>query len=191
MATPWARKQSSLSVSTSTCAPAASATASISCPTRSPWTEAPETFSGLARQRQRWRRGLADPCGRHRRIIGKSALRRIGLLAMPYFVVFELLGRSLTCWATSRSPWRLRFQLLFGGLFPRSPSNGIERSASVFLSFAALALEEFSFRRHPRGREVVRLLAYAVFENLGYRQLTSIGASRPRRSCPRGWSGAS
>jgi hypothetical protein len=36
---------------------------------------------------------------------------------------------------------------------------------------AALALEELSFRRHARNREAARLLAYAVLDNLGYRQL--------------------
>ena len=42
----------------------------------------------------------------------------------------------------------------------------------VLLSVAALALEEFSFRRHSRGREAVRLLWFALLENLGYRQVT-------------------
>jgi hypothetical protein len=42
----------------------------------------------------------------------------------------------------------------------------------ALLSVSALALEEFSFRRHARGREAGRLLVYALLENLGYRQLT-------------------
>ena len=42
------------------------------------------------------------------------------------------------------------------------------------LSISALALEEFSFRRHPRGREILRMMAYAAIENLGYRQLTDL-----------------
>ena len=41
----------------------------------------------------------------------------------------------------------------------------------VLLSVAALALEEFSFRRHPHRTDVARMLAYAVLENFGYRQL--------------------
>ena len=44
----------------------------------------------------------------------------------------------------------------------------------ILLSVAALALEEFSFRRHPRTREVFRLVAYSVVENLGYRQLNDL-----------------
>ena len=41
----------------------------------------------------------------------------------------------------------------------------------LLLTTAALALEEFSFRRYQRRREVARLLLYAVLENIGYRQL--------------------
>ncbi|MDQ3669076.1 MAG: glycosyltransferase family 2 protein, partial [Actinomycetota bacterium] len=42
------------------------------------------------------------------------------------------------------------------------------------LSVSALALEEFSFRRHQRNREASRLLAFAVIENFGYRQLVDL-----------------
>jgi hypothetical protein len=42
------------------------------------------------------------------------------------------------------------------------------------LHVAALALEEFSFRRHESARDVARLLAYALIENVGYRQLNDL-----------------
>ena len=41
----------------------------------------------------------------------------------------------------------------------------------IVLSIAALTLEEFSFRRHQSARDIVRLLVYAIIENVGYRQL--------------------
>ncbi len=44
----------------------------------------------------------------------------------------------------------------------------------LLLSVSALALEEFSFRRHVRGREVARMLAFAVVDNFGYRQLIGL-----------------
>ena len=136
------------------------------------WTEAPETFSGLARQRRRWQRGLAESLGRHRRMIGNPRYGLIGLFAMPYFVVFELLGPIIDVLGYIALPLAVAFQLLSVGFLVAFLALAV--GLGVFLSFAALALEEFSFRRHPRGREVARLLAYAVFENLGYRQLTSV-----------------
>jgi hypothetical protein len=44
----------------------------------------------------------------------------------------------------------------------------------TLLSVAALALEERGFRRHARGRDVARLLAFSLVENLGYRQLVDV-----------------
>jgi hypothetical protein len=41
----------------------------------------------------------------------------------------------------------------------------------MLLSVAALTLDELSFRRHATGRELCRMLGYALVENLGYRQL--------------------
>lgn len=41
----------------------------------------------------------------------------------------------------------------------------------VLVLVAALALEEFNFRRHRRNREIARLLWFALIENVGYRQL--------------------
>jgi hypothetical protein len=44
----------------------------------------------------------------------------------------------------------------------------------VLLTTAALVLEEFSYRRYRRGSEIVRLLCYAVLENVGYHQLHDV-----------------
>ena len=136
------------------------------------WTEAPETVRGLARQRRRWQIGLAQALWRHKRMIGNPRYGVVGLVAMPYFIVFELLGAlpeafglvfMVVWWALGGLSLVffvsfLVVALLFG----------------ILLSIAALALEEFSFRRHTRAREAVRLLAYAVLENLGYRQMNAL-----------------
>jgi hypothetical protein len=44
----------------------------------------------------------------------------------------------------------------------------------IVLSIAALALEEFNFRRHQRARDVVAIVRYSVLENFGYRQLNDV-----------------
>ncbi len=41
----------------------------------------------------------------------------------------------------------------------------------VALSISAVALEELSFRRYPRFRDLVELFILGVLENFGYRQL--------------------
>ena len=44
----------------------------------------------------------------------------------------------------------------------------------VFLSVAAVLLEEISFRRYNSWQDLFKLLVYGVLENFGYRQILSI-----------------
>jgi cellulose synthase/poly-beta-1,6-N-acetylglucosamine synthase-like glycosyltransferase len=132
----------------------------------------PEDLRTLGRQRRRWHRGLAETLWRHRGAIGNPRYGAFGLLAMPYFFVFELLGPvvavlgpvlTIVLWSVDRVSTLFLVAFLIVSIL-----------LGILLSIAALALEEFSFRRHPRGGEVARLVAYAVVENLGYRQLNDL-----------------
>jgi cellulose synthase/poly-beta-1,6-N-acetylglucosamine synthase-like glycosyltransferase len=136
------------------------------------WTEAPEDFGTLGGQRRRWQRGLGQTVWRHRRVFANPRYGVLGLFAFPYFVVFELLGPvieivgpvlTIVFWATGRLSTLFLAAFLVASIL-----------LGILLSIAALALEEFSFRRHPRASEVARLVAYAVIENLGYRQLNNV-----------------
>ena len=134
------------------------------------WTEAPEDLTTLARQRRRWQRGLAETLWRHRRVAFNPRYGAFGTLAVPYFILFEALGPliELAGYVTLPIAWALGLvPLAFLVLFAM-----LALGLGVLLSVSALALEEFSFRRHPRGREIVRMMGLAVAENLGYRQLT-------------------
>ncbi|HTF57773.1 MAG TPA: hypothetical protein VK661_11120, partial [Planctomycetota bacterium] len=44
--------------------------------------------------------------------------------------------------------------------------------AGIFVSIGALVLEEASYAKYPRLRDILRLAMYSVMENFGYRQLT-------------------
>ncbi len=56
------------------------------------WTEVPETFGALAKQRNRWHRGLLETIWYHRNIIFEPKYGRLGLVAMPYYLAFEAIG---------------------------------------------------------------------------------------------------
>jgi cellulose synthase/poly-beta-1,6-N-acetylglucosamine synthase-like glycosyltransferase len=135
------------------------------------WTEAPETLSVLARQRRRWQRGLWESLARHRRMIFNPRYGTVGTLAMPYFLIFELLGPLVEVLGLVALPIAVALDLLAVDFLVVFLMLSI--GVGVLLSFGALSLEEFSYRRHTRNRDIVRLLAYAVAENFGYRQLTS------------------
>jgi cellulose synthase/poly-beta-1,6-N-acetylglucosamine synthase-like glycosyltransferase len=136
------------------------------------WTEAPEDLRSLSRQRRRWHRGLAESLWRHRRLVANPRYGVLGLLAFPYFVIFELaaplveiVGPPLTIvwWATGRLSTSFLVSFLVVAFL-----------LSILLSVAALALEEFSFRRHPRSREVARMIWWSIWENVGYRQINGL-----------------
>ncbi len=57
------------------------------------WTEVPEQFSTLSRQRRRWQRGLWQGLRRHQHDDAQSsATAPIGMVSMPHFALFEFLS---------------------------------------------------------------------------------------------------
>jgi cellulose synthase/poly-beta-1,6-N-acetylglucosamine synthase-like glycosyltransferase len=136
------------------------------------WTEVPEDIRTLSRQRRRWQRGLVEALWRHRAVAFRPGYRRLGLVAMPYFIIFETVGPILTLVSYVLLPVAFLLGLVsFAYLFTFFV---VALLMGQVLSIAALALEEFSFRRQPRWREVARLIWYATVENFGYRQLTDL-----------------
>ena len=136
------------------------------------WTEAPEDLRGLAGQRRRWQRGLAESLWAHRRALGNPRYGALGLVALPYFALFELVAPVLALVGVPATvlAW------VFGAVSAAYVAAffAVSLLLGLLLSVAAVALEELSFRRHASGREVARLLCYAVAENFGYRQLNEL-----------------
>jgi cellulose synthase/poly-beta-1,6-N-acetylglucosamine synthase-like glycosyltransferase len=135
------------------------------------WTEVPETLKILGRQRRRWARGLAELLWQYRSMIGNPRYGRIGTFVMPYFLLFECLGPVIELTGVVTLVIGLAFGLIdlpFALLF-----LAVAVGYGLFLSLVALVLEELSFRRYPRPREFLTLVAAAVLENVGFRQLHS------------------
>jgi len=133
------------------------------------WTEAPTQLRQLGGQRNRWHRGLVDTLWRHRRMIGNPRYGTVGMLSLPFFVAFEflgpfieLLGYVTVVVALALGVVNVPFALVFFAIAVLS---------GVLLSLAALLLEDLAFRRFERWDDLLRLVAYAVAENFGYRQL--------------------
>ncbi|GMR04506.1 MAG: glycosyltransferase [Thermodesulfobacteriota bacterium] len=135
------------------------------------WTEAPQTLSMLARQRRRWHMGLAESLYRHRRMLFNPKYGRIGLIALPYQLIIELLGPVIEIggYVVVTTSFFLgavdeKFFMLF---------LTMAILLGVLLSTGSILLEEMSYRRYPRGRDFLLLLLYGVLENFGYRQINS------------------
>lgn len=133
------------------------------------WTEVPEDRASLARQRNRWHRGLTDSLYRYKRMLFNPKYGPIGLFAMPYFVFVEMFSPviefagyvmvGITWWMGVIDGY---FALLF---------LAVALIWGMVLSVSAVFLEELTSRRYERPRDTLILAAYALLENLGYRQL--------------------
>ena len=136
------------------------------------WTEVPDTLRVLGRQRDRWHRGLIDTLVRHRRMLFNPRYGTVGLIAMPYFFIFEFLGPVIellgyaafvagVALGVINGPFALAFFLAAVGL-------------GVLLSTAAVFLEELRLERYPRWWDLVKLTLYGILENFGYRQMNTL-----------------
>jgi cellulose synthase/poly-beta-1,6-N-acetylglucosamine synthase-like glycosyltransferase len=134
------------------------------------WTEVPTSVAVLGRQRERWHRGLIATAVAHRDTLFNPRYGATGLIAMPYFVLGELLapvveavGLVLTLLGTAVGLLAPRFAIAF---FLVAYLYGIA------LSLAAILMEEASFHRYQRPADALRLVFFAFIEPLGYRQVT-------------------
>ncbi|HYC72734.1 MAG TPA: glycosyltransferase [Opitutaceae bacterium] len=133
------------------------------------WTEAPESLAVLRRQRTRWQRGLCEVLTRHRAMLFNPRYGRIGLLGLPMFVVFDIVGPLLDLAGLVLVPLFWWFGLLS---FPFLAAYfAVVVLYGVFLSMMALVLGEVALFRTTRKRDMLLLAFAAVAENLGYRQL--------------------
>jgi cellulose synthase/poly-beta-1,6-N-acetylglucosamine synthase-like glycosyltransferase len=133
------------------------------------WTEAPASVAALRRQRNRWQRGLIESLVAHRRMFLNPRYGVIGLFAMPYFVIFEMLGPAIEL-----SGYALVIAAALAGMLDRAFMLlffAVAFLTGVFLSVASVLLEEMAFHRYRGFRTLLRILGYSLLEPVCYRQL--------------------
>ncbi|MBN2168200.1 MAG: glycosyltransferase family 2 protein [Actinobacteria bacterium] len=135
------------------------------------WTEAPEKYVQLSRQRDRWQRGLIESLGSNLRMLMNPRYGPIGLFAMPYFFFFEMVGPAVELLGYIAVVLAIIFGLInyqFFILF-----IAVAFLYSIAISLFAVYLEGVAFQRYARIGSLLRLAFFAILENLGYRQINS------------------
>lgn len=134
------------------------------------WTEAPPDFKTLARQRERWHRGLIVAMATHRDMLFRPRYGPIGFVHIPFFILGEMLAPvvELTGYlftiigiAIGAISWA------FAGVFLLAALG-----YGLMLTLWAIVLEQATFRMYRRPADFARLLLCTLLEPLGYRQLT-------------------
>jgi cellulose synthase/poly-beta-1,6-N-acetylglucosamine synthase-like glycosyltransferase len=134
------------------------------------WTEVPDSMVTLGRQRDRWHRGLAQTLWRHRGIIGSYRYGALGLLALPYYLLVDLLAPVLAALAVgvvvatfmySESWWA------FLGIF-------VGAKIALGLLFACSALVITAVGGRVRLLHPLVMVLFIIAEPFGYHQLTVV-----------------
>jgi len=135
------------------------------------WTEVPGTVTDLRSQRKRWHRGLWETLWKYRGMLLNPRYGRVGLVAIPYYWTFELIapllelgGFVLVVLGFALGVVNTEYALIF---------MAVAYGYATLVTLVAMAIEELSFHKYPRWRDLGAILMASVLENLGYRQATA------------------
>lgn len=135
------------------------------------WTQVPDRYLILARQRRRWQRGLATTLFSNLGMLFNPRYGRIGLVAFPTTFFIELLGPPIELLGYGVVALSFYFNLVNLQMFWLFLLLAF--LYGVFLSVGAILIEEFTYRRYPKWTSLLTLMVYAILENFGYRQLNA------------------
>ena len=133
------------------------------------WTEVPSDMKTLRRQRNRWQRGLWETLWQHKSMAGNPRYGRLGVLAVPYFWIFEALAPVIEVLGYILLPIGL-----LGGYLDANFALLFLSLAIVYgmlLSQLAMGIETFLLSRYGRLSDRIILFAAAFLESFGYRQI--------------------
>ena len=136
------------------------------------WTEAPESLGMLHNQRTRWQRGLGESLWLNRALICHPRGGALGWLALPYMIAFEWAAPLIEVAGYVVMTAAFLLGMIDGEAFWTFMLLAI--SAGMLVSMSALFLEEVSLHMYKRPQELAALIAVALIENFGYRQLTAL-----------------
>lgn len=135
------------------------------------WTETPETYKVLKSQRVRWQKGTLENVLKYKWMFLNFKYGVFGLFAFPYYVLFETIGPFV------------EFVGYFVFIISVILNIVVFKFVIAFLCAAILygtvlstmsvILEELSFRKYPRTKELLILVLTGFLENFGYRQLNT------------------
>ena len=128
------------------------------------WTEVPETYKMLGRQRNRWARGTFETLKLHRRMFFNPRYGLLGMISYPYWFFFEFLGPVIEFLGMAiflllaiigMVDWWFFFILL-----------GFIITLGFVFSILAIFMEAFSYNQYKKKGDIRKLILAALLEPL-------------------------
>ncbi len=144
------------------------------------WTEAPENYRDIGKQRSRWYRGLLEVLVYHRAVLFRPRFRQIGMFSLPYQLVFEALAPVIECIGLVA----LVLTLIFGVLSSAALVAFVALAMAVNLCLSSLSialclrseraaraqLGSLALFSYSSARDGLMLMLFGFLSNFGYRQ---------------------
>lgn len=150
------------------------------------WTQVPDDYRSLLKQRNRWQRGLIDSLWHNRGMFLNPRYGSIGLLVFPHFLIFEALGPLIEFIGYLGFILFYWFDLIdydFALLFLLFAIIW-----GIWLNIGAIALDNLIFRRYRSIGDLIKLSFFGLIEFAGYRQLMVVERLFATLTCWRhGW----
>lgn len=136
------------------------------------WTEAPQSFAVLRRQRRRWYQGLLESLTAHIKMAFNPKYGRIGLISFPYFIIVEALGPIIELCGYIY----MLFAFFLGNIYYEMAILLLLLFIiyGVLLSILAILFEAWSVNQYPKIVDLLRMILMAFTEIFWYRPLTLI-----------------
>ena len=136
------------------------------------WTEAPDTVSGLIKQRFRWAFGTLQCLWKHRRITLRPRYGTLGLVAIPQIWLFQFLLTAIAPLVDLALIWQIitsSLQLLQHQ--DQYDPDTLRKVVAYYLIFLVIDLGSATVALLMERREKWRLVPLLVLQRFGYRQL--------------------
>jgi cellulose synthase/poly-beta-1,6-N-acetylglucosamine synthase-like glycosyltransferase len=136
------------------------------------WTEAPDTFRGLVRQRFRWAYGTLQCLWKHKRVMLNPKFGCLGMVAFPQVGLFQIVFSLLSPFVDLL----FVFQLIWTGIDylqhrEEFVPDKLIHTGQFFALFVLVELGAAALAIALETQEDWRLLLWLPLQRLGYRQL--------------------
>jgi len=135
------------------------------------WTEVPESLSVLKKQRDRWHRGLIDILFFHRKLLFNPSYGKMGLMGMPYFLIFEMIGPLFEIQGYLMVGLAAVFGLISTKLALLLFVSTIFMGVLISMASVLIAERQIYYFNY---RDTLKMLAIALLENFCPRQVFSM-----------------
>lgn len=146
----------------------------VYAPSAIAWSEEPDTLKKFWNQRSNWQRGLLRCLSRHKQMLLNPNFGVTGLLAFPYYILFEIFGPVVE----AISYILLVYVLLFSSisLYHLSWFLLLAWGYMMFITMSCVVLSLLTYNKYHSKMDVLKIFALTTADMFFYRQFRAFCA---------------